>query len=73
MHSFRLLETINKMATKKATTEKKKVIELSEQDAAILVSIIAIVRDNVGKYGLQPDEVGNLYSNCNAFINLINK
>lgn len=64
----------NQIKNKKETTPQRKVktLELDVNDEAILKGIIMIVAENVGKFGLSAEQVGNVYSNCHSFINIIN-
>lgn len=57
---------------KNVSVQKVKTLELNANDEAILKGILILASENVGKFGLAPDQVGNAYNNCHTFINIIN-
>ena len=61
--------------TKKKTTEAKalvnKTVSMSETDWLIMQNHLMLLSENVGKIGLQSNEVGVIYGNCHYFFNTI--
>lgn len=67
------MEIKEQVQEEKTKEIEKKSVSLVDNDWKVLSSSLVLLAQNVGKLGIDPTTVGNVYQNCLAFVNEINQ